>query len=255
MLLTVDIGNTETVMGLFDQEELVGDWRTATGTSRTPDELAVQLTGLLASTGHSVEQVDGLCLASVVPSVGAATVKMIETHLDAVLLNVESDTESGLTVDYEHPESVGADRIANAAAGFKQEGGAVIIVDFGTATTFDVVSGEGVYMGGVIAPGVTTATDALIREAAGLRGIELKAPSRFIGHNTAESLRSGIIFGTAAMVDGIVGGIRRELGFVCPVIGTGGLVDLVGLYCRVIDRIEPLLTLQGLKLIWDINRA
>lgn len=254
MLLAIDIGNTETALGLFDRDEPAGDWRIATVAERTPDELAVQLSALLRFAGFGLDRVSGVSMASVVPAAGAATSKMVEVHMDAPLLNVGPGVECGLTIDYEHPESVGADRVANAVAGYKEEGGPLVVVDFGTATTFDVISAEGVYQGGVIAPGLVTGADALVRAAAGLREVSLEAPERYIGHNTAQSLRSGFIFGTAAMVDGIVAGIRRELGVVCPVIGTGGLADLVSLHCRTIDKIEPHLTLYGLKLIWDLNR-
>lgn len=253
MLLTLDIGNTQTAGGLFDGDELVGDWRTDTAAKRTPDELAVLWSRLLELRGRRLEDITGVCLASVVPMAGTAMGKMIGRHTGARLLAVEPGIETGLTITYEHPENVGADRIANAAAGSELIDGAFIVVDFGTATTFDVVSAEGAYMGGVIAPGIITGADALVLAAAGLGGVSLETPDCYIGRNTAASLRSGIIFGTAAMVDGVIAGIRRELGFVCPVIGTGGLVDMVGQFCRTIDTIEPLLTLQGLKRIWKLN--
>jgi type III pantothenate kinase len=253
MLLTIDIGNTQTAIGLFDQNELVGDWRTATDKDRTSDELAVQLSGLLEFSGRRLGDVSAVCLASVVPAAGMAAIDMVERYTNSRLLIVEPEVESGLVIDYEHPESVGADRVANAAAGFALAGGPLVIVDFGTATTFDVISEDGTYLGGAIAPGLATGAEALFRSAAGLKGVSLEAPDRYIGRDTATSLRTGIIFGTAAMVDGIVSGIRLELGVVCSVIGTGGLVELVGEYCQTIDRIEPLLTLYGLKRIWDLN--
>ncbi len=253
MLLTVDIGNTQTAIGLFDGEDLVGDWRTTTITDRTDDELAVELTGLFALVGRGLGDVTQVALASVVPAVGDSCLKMVDRYLKAKTLVVGPEIESGLTIEYDHPENVGADRIANAVAGFHMEGGPLVIVDFGTATTFDVVSAEGAYLGGTIAPGVITGADALVRAAAGLHGVSLEAPKNYIGRDTEGSLRSGIIFGTAAMVDGMIAGIRREIGVACPVIGTGGLVDLVGLHCRTIDRLEPKLTLYGLKRLWDLN--
>lgn len=253
MFLAIDIGNTQTAIGLFNGEELVGDWRTTTVVDRTVDELAVELTGLFALIGSGLSDVTEVALASVVPSAGDSFLKMVDIHLNAETLVIGPKVESGLTIEYDHPENVGADRIANAVAGFYLEGGPLVIVDFGTATTFDVVSAERVYLGGAIAPGVITGADALVRMAAGLHGVSLEAPKRYIGQDTEASLRSGIIFGTAAMVDGIVAGIRRELGVVCPVIGTGGLVDLVGVHCRTIDRLEPKLTLHGLKRLWDLN--
>lgn len=253
MLLVVDIGNTQTAIGLFDGEDMAGDWRTATIADRTDDELAVEFSGLFALTGRVLGDVTQVSLASVVPAVGDAFLKMVDKYMEAKTLVVGFETESGLTIEYEYPENVGADRIANAVAGYEMEGGPLVIVDFGTATTFDVVSAEGAYLGGAIAPGVMTGADALVDKAAGLKGVSLEAPTRYIGRNTDASLRAGIIFGAAALVDGIIAGIRRELGVVCPVIGTGGLVDLVGLHCRTIDRLEPKLTLYGLKRLWDLN--
>ncbi len=253
MLLAIDIGNTQTAIGLFDGEDLVGDWRTTTIADRTADELAVEFTSLFALTGRGLGDVTQVALASVVPAAGDLFLKMVDRYMKAETLVVGPEIESGLTIEFHHPENVGADRIANAVAGFHLEGGPLVVVDFGTATTFDVVSAEGAYLGGVIAPGVMTGADALVRTAAGLHGVSLEAPERYIGRDTEASLRIGIIFGTAAMVDGIIAGIRREIGVACPVIGTGGLVDLVGLYCRTIDRLEPRLTLYGLKRLWDLN--
>ena len=253
MLLAIDIGNTQTAIGLFDGEDLVGDWRTKTIAERTADELAVELTGLFALTGRGLRDVTQVVLASVVPTAGDALLKMVVRYMKAEALVVGPEIESGLTIEYHYPENVGADRVANAVAGFHLEGGPLVIVDFGTATTFDVVSDKGAYLGGAIAPGVMTGADALVRTAVGLHGVSLEAPKRYIGRDTEASLRSGIIFGTAAMVDGIIAGIKREVGTVCPVIGTGGLLDLVGLHCRTIDRLEPRLTLYGLKRLWDLN--
>lgn len=253
MLLTIDIGNTQIAIGLFDGEDLIGDWRTTTITDRTPDELAVELTGLFSLIGRGLSDVTQVALASVVPSAGNSLSKMVERYMQAEMLVVGPEVESGLTIEYDRPENVGADRIANAVAGFHLEGGPLVIVDFGTATTFDVVSAEGVYLGGAISPGVITGADALVRMAAGLHGVSLETPEHYIGRNTDESLRSGIILGAAAMVDGIIAGIRGELGADCSVIGTGGLVDLVGLECQAIDRLEPKLTLYGLKRLWDLN--
>ncbi len=253
MLLTVDVGNTQTAVGLFDGDELMGDWRMTTIVERTADELAVEFVAFLGFIDRALSEVTEFCLASVVPAAGDALSKMIKDYTEAEQLSVGPDVDCGLKIEYQRPETVGADRLANAAEGFALTGGPLTIVDFGTATTFDVISSDGAYLGGVIAPGVITGADALVRQAAGLQGVSLETPKRYIGRDTAAALRAGIILGTAVMVDGIVGGIRRELGTVCAVIGTGGLIDLVGLECRTIDRLEPKLTLYGLKRIWNLN--
>lgn len=256
MLLAVDIGNTQTAVGLFEGEQLIGAWRAATISHRTADELTAHISGLLRLGGTGPEDIDRVCLASVVPPAGVAAVRMVEKYMDADLLVVGPELKTDLSIGCDHPETVGADRLANAVAGFAAMGAPMIVVDFGTATTFDVVSSEAAYIGGAIAPGLETGAEALFRRAAGLSGVPLEAPKKFIGRTTGDGLKTGIIFGAAAMVDGIVAGIRSELGREnCPVIGTGGLVDLVGPFCRTIDAVEPHLTLFGLKRIWELNRT
>lgn len=253
MLLTIDIGNTQTAYGLFFKGDPDGSWRTATRPEQTADELAVQVTGLLSFAGHRLSEVTGVCLASVVPAATSATVRMASAYIGVAPLIVGSETETGLTIEYDPPGAVGADRIANAVGGFSSDGRALIVVDFGTATTFDIISATGVYLGGVIAPGILTGAQALFRSAARLSGVALEAPETLVGMNTKDSLKSGLIYGAAAMVDGIVAGIKAEQKTDFLVIATGGLVEAVAPYCKSIDKVEPLLTLMGLKKIWDMN--
>jgi len=255
MLLSIDIGNTQTAYGLFFKGDPDGSWRTATRPEQTADELAVQMEGLLAFAGHRLSEVTGVCLASVVPAATAATAQMCSSYMGVAPLIVGSDTKTGLTIEYDPPGAVGADRIANAVGGFSVERRALIIVDFGTATTFDVISAAGAYLGGAIAPGVLTGAKALFRSAARLSGVALEAPENLVGTNTGDSLKSGLIYGTAAMVDGVVAGIKAEQKTEFLVIATGGLVDAVAPHCKSIDKVEPLLTLMGLKKIWDLNRG
>lgn len=254
MLLAIDIGNTQTAYGLFFKGNPDGSWRTATRPERTADDLAVQVEGLLSFAGHRLNEVTGVCLASVVPAAKSATVQMCAEHMGVVPLVVGSDTKTGLTIEYDPPNAVGADRIANAVGGFSAEGRALIIVDFGTATTFDVISEAGVYLGGAIAPGILTGAQALFKSAAKLSGVALETPKGLVGTNSEDSLKSGLIYGTAVMVDGMVAGIKAERKTEFLVIATGGLVDIVAPHCRSIDKVEPLLTLTGLKKIWELNR-
>lgn len=254
MLLAIDIGNTQTACGLFAKNELCGSWRVATRAEQTADELAVQIEGLLSLAGRRSSEVSGACLASVVPAATSAAVRMCERYMGVLPLVVgESDIETSLTVEYDPPTAVGADRIANAVGGYLIEKTALIIVDFGTATTLDVISAKGVYLGGVIAPGILTGAQALFQSAARLSGVALDAPNLLVGKNTEDSLKSGLVFGAASMVDGLVKGIKAEQKIEFTVIATGGLVDIVAPYSKTIDKVEPLLTLHGLKHIWTLN--
>lgn len=249
MLLAIDVGNSQTVIGLFGGDEVRGHWRAATRAEETADEKAAHLASLLALEGFSLDDISDAVLASVVPACTTSIMAMARRHLRLEPLVVGPDTDSGLIIKYKRPEEVGADRIANAVAGH-QRFGACLIVDFGTATTFDVVTAKAEYVGGVIAPGVETSAEALFRAAARLSRVELAPPPKVVGKDTVASLQSGIIFGAAALTDGLVRSIRKETGAKSTVVATGGLADLVAPHCAAIERVEPLLTIEGLRIIF-----
>ena len=253
MLLVIDVGNTEIAIGLYVDEGPGGRWRLATKSSQTADEIACQISNLLDFSGHKISEISGICLASVVPAATMSIIEMAANYIKVEPLVVDSSCNTGLSIDFEQPESVGGDRIANAVGGHAKYGAPLIVVDFGTATTFDVISGQGAYIGGAIAPGLATSAKALFKSAAMLRGVVLENPNRFIGNTTEDSLKSGLIYGAASMVDGMVAGIKKEMQGEVGVVATGGLAGLVAHHCLSIDDIEPFLTLSGLKKSWDLN--
>ena len=249
MLLAVDVGNTQSVLGLYLAAELGEHWRVATERSTTADELGVLLSGLL-----DLDAIDGICLAASVP----VLVREWETFADkwahAPLLVVGPGSKTGIAIRYDDPRELGADRIVNAVAAKKRYGAPVIVVDFGTSTNFDVVSPEGEYVGGVIAPGIEISMEALFARAARLVKVDYSAPATVIGKTTVGGLQSGLVYGFAGQVDGIVGRIREELGADdARAIATGGLADLVAPHARTIERVDPFLTLDGLRMVWELN--
>ena len=248
MLLAIDVGNTQTVFGLFDGAELSEHWRIATEAHRTGDELGVLLRGFL-----DVEGLDGVCLSATVPSLLRSYEELAE-RAGFDLLIVGPGTRTGMPIRYEDPREVGPDRIANAVGARERYGAPSIVVDFGTSTNFDVVSPEGEYAGGVLAPGVEVSMDALFARAARLFKVDYAEPPTVIGKNTAASLQSGLVYGFAGQVDAIVERIRGELGVEAPAIATGGLADLIAPHSRTIERVDPWLTLEGLRLVWSRNR-
>lgn len=253
MLLAVDVGNTETVLGVFQGPELEWHWRMATRGRTTPDELALTYAGFLEQQGLSFSrQITGVVLASVVPEQTQALREMVRRyfHFDPVVL--EPGVRTGMPILYDNPREVGADRIANAVAAFDQFGGPAVVVDFGTATKFEVISAAGEYLGGVIAPGIRISAAALFGAAALLPNVEILAPRSIIGKSTVESIRAGLVLGTAAMVDGLVERIAKEQG-PAVVIATGGLAALVSSHCASVQHCEPWLTLRGLRLIYERN--
>ena len=255
MLLAVDVGNTNTVMGLFDGADLVRHWRISTDSRRTADELALLLRGLL----HGSPAVTAISVCSTVPAVLRQVREMTELwYGDIPTVIVEPGIKTGVPILYDNPREVGADRIVNSLAAFTVYGGPAIVVDFGTTTNFDVVSAAGEFVGGVLAPGIEISVDALAARAAQLRKVELTKPRHVIGKNTVESLQSGIIFGFAGQVDRIVELIAGELGgpgSVAPtVIATGGLAPLIVGESRCVTVHDPWLTLTGLRLIFERNR-
>jgi type III pantothenate kinase len=248
MLLTVDVGNTQTVLGLYDGADLREHWRTATDAERTGDELSVLLAGLL-----DPDEVDGVCLSSTVPALVHAWEELAQ-RWSVPLLLVGPGVKTGVPVRYDDPREVGPDRIVNAVAAKARYGPPCIVVDFGTSTNFDVVSPDGEYVGGVLAPGVEISMDALFRRAARLFRVDFTTPATVIGKTTGASLQSGLVYGFTGQVDEIVSRIRGELGVEARAIATGGLADLIAPHSRTIESVDPWLTLEGLRLVWELNR-
>ena len=248
MLLAVDVGNTQTVLGLYDGARLTENWRLATERSTTADELGVLLTGLL-----DFDAVDGLCLACSVPVLVREWEQLASKWAGAPLLVVGPGVKTGIPIRYDDPRELGPDRIVNSIAAKERYGAPVIVVDFGTSTNFDIVSPDGEFVGGVLAPGIESSMEALFARAARLVKVDYVAPATVIGKTTVSALQSGLVYGFAGQVDGIVGRIREELGAEAPAIATGGLAELVAPHSRTIERVDPFLTLDGLRLVWDLN--
>jgi type III pantothenate kinase len=254
VLLAVNVGNTNTVLGVFQGSELEHQWRMSTETERTADELAVLFAGLLDQAGLSFSnQISGVVISSVVPSSTTALREMVNGYFNFPPVVVEPGTRTGLSIHTDNPREVGADRIVNALAAFHRYGGPCIVIDFGTATTYDVVTEQGEFLGGAIAPGVQTSNASLSRETARLPQVELSAPRSPIGRNTVEAIQSGLIFGTAAETDGMIERIRKELGGHATVVVTGGLAPQIVPHCQFVDEHDPWLTLEGLRLVFERN--
>jgi type III pantothenate kinase len=254
VLLTIDAGNTQTVVGLFNGSELVDHWRIATVADRTSDELALMVQQFLGFHGFSFDDsITGVAISSGVPRVTAELRQMTERYFGFPALVLEPGVRTGMPILYDNPKEVGADRIANAVGAYDLYGGPSIVVDFGTATTIEAVSENGEYLGGAIFPGVEISMDALFGRAAGLRRVELVEPKHVIGKSSAESIQSGIIYGFSAQVDGLVDRFVGELG-PCEVIATGGLAESIIPHSRTVQHYEPWLTLFGLRIIFERNR-
>jgi type III pantothenate kinase len=257
MLLAIDVGNTQTHAGVFDGEELVQSWRFATEAEATADELAVRFTSLLALRGLELRDMEAAIVASVVPQLTRDYVTMCEDYAHARLLVVGPGVKTGMPIRLDNPLELGADRLVNAVAAYDRFGDACAVVDFGTAITFDAVSADGEYLGGVIGPGVAISMEALAERTAKLPPIELGEPlgepGGVIGKSTAQSLQSGLIYGFAGAVDAIAARVQRELGPEAKFIATGGHAHAIVPYCELVNEIDNLLTLTGLRLIWDMN--
>ncbi len=254
MLLTIDIGNTNITLGLYRDQELVVAWRLATDHERMQDEYGIQIIGLLEHAGYQPEDIHGIALASVVPPLTGTFLQACENYIHQQPLVVDAGVKTGVSIRYEDPKAVGADRVVDAAAVQHFYGGPACVVDFGTATTFDAISAEGDYLGGAIAPGIGIAAEALFLRTAKLPRVDLSRPPSAIGRNTVHAMQSGLVFGYVSLVEGMVDRFRSELGPEMKVIATGGLAEIIAAETEVIQIIAPWLTLDGLRLVWEMNR-
>jgi type III pantothenate kinase len=255
MLLAVDVGNTQTTIGMFERQRLEQHWRISSSADRTADEVALIIQGLLGQVGLSfTKQITGVVIASVVPRVTQAMREMTERYFRFPPVIVEPGVKTGMLILTDNPKEVGADRVVNSVGAYELYGGPCVVVDFGTATTFDVVTSRGEYAGGVISPGINVAADALFSATAKLPRVEIVRPRTAVGRNTVASIQAGLVFGYAGLVDAIVERIRAEVDFTPRVVGTGGLAPMIAKETRTIDECDDMLTLQGLALIYGRNR-
>lgn len=255
MLLAIDVGNTNTVVGLFDGEKIVGRFRFFTNIMETADELSLKITSLLREAGFDKKAVGAAVICNVVPAAASVYQQICEKTFGVAPLVVGSDLKWCIPILYDNPREVGADRIANAVGGFKLYGGPLIVVDLGTAVTFDAVSAKGEYAGGVIAPGIEASMTSLFKKAAQLPQVRLEKPASVIGKNTVASMQSGAVYGFAGMIDSIVAGMRREMGGGAKVVATGGQSEWLKGVSATVQAVEPDLTLVGLAEIYKRNRA
>lgn len=253
MLLVMDVGNTQTVLGLYEGEELRAHWRIWTGNYRTTDELRVMLGLLLQQEDADLQAVRGCCISSVVPQLDAALMRVSQVVFGVDAVMVGPGIKTGLVLQCDNPKEVGADRIVNAVAGVQEYGSPLILVDFGTATTFDMIMPKAEYRGGVIVPGIQVSADALFEKCAKLPRVDISKPSNVVGRNTLDSIRSGLTYGYADLVDGIVTRFSAEMNAAPKVVATGGLANVIAGICRRINVVDPLLTLKGLKAVYRMN--
>lgn len=254
MLLALDVGNSNLVLGLYRGARLEASWRLTTSRTQTEDEFTFVLAGLFVARGLEAREVKAAIVASVVPPLDGMLRAALRRQFGVEALFVGPGLKTGMPIHYDPPGDVGADRIVNAVAGFEAHGGPLIIVDFGTATTFDVVSAKGEYCGGIICPGVAISADALFARTARLKRVELRPPERLVGSSTVGSIQSGLFYGYLSLVDGLIERLRGELGAETKVIATGGLAPLLAGASRYISACEEHLTLEGLRLLWERNK-
>jgi type III pantothenate kinase len=254
MLLTIDVGNTNLTLGLYEGDKLDPHWRLATDHARMPDEYGLQFLGLLEHARRTNSDLTGICLASVVPQLTQRIVQACREYLKQEPLIVDTGVKTGIHIRYEDPRAVGADRVADAVATLRLYGGPACIVDFGTATTFNALTKDGDYLGGAITAGINLAADALFTHTAKLQRIDIQRPPSVIGRNTVHAMQSGLLFGYVSMAEGMVARFRTELGNDMKVVATGGLAGIVAQETKVIDVLAPWLTLDGLRFIWELNQ-
>src|SRR6266480_1037669 len=254
MLLTIDVGNTNSVLGVFRGEELIANWRLTTAREQTIDEYGVLTRNLFTLAGLDRDTITGVIISSVVPPVNRTLAEMSRIYFGKKALFVELGVKTGMAVLVDNPSEVGADRIVNGVAAFHQHGGPCIVVDFGTAITFDAISAKGEYLGGVIAPGLGISSEALFARTARLPRVEIKDPGKIIGTNTVTNMQAGLYYGAVDMVDGMLERMKKELGENAKVVATGGQAQLVAEGSKYIEHTDEFLTLTGLRLIWEKNQ-
>lgn len=254
MLLVIDIGNTHSVIGLYDKEELINYWRIQSDIERTTDELGILIYQLLNNAEIDRKNIKGAIIACVVPPLRHTFQRALQRYFIIEPLFVEPGVKTGMPVLYENPKEVGADRIVNGVAAYEEFKSGVVVVDFGTAITFDCVSPKGEYLGGIIHPGIKISLDALVTQTAKLPKVEILEPKRVVGKTTIESIQSGIFYGFISMVDGVIERLKKELNFEFKVISTGGFASLISNHTKYIEKSDPFLTLKGLKIIYERNQ-
>lgn len=254
MILVVDVGNTNIVLGIYKGKQLLHHWRISTNRSGTVDEYGITIHNLFQYAGISLQQIEGVAISSVVPPLMGLLEQLCAKYMNKTPLIVGPGVKTGLNIRYENPREVGADRIVNSVAAIEKYGAPLIVVDFGTATTFDYIDEEASYIGGAIVPGIGISTEALYQRAAKLPRIELTKPKSVVGRNSVSSMQAGIIFGYVGQVDGIVNRIKKEFNVSPKVIATGGLADLIFAESETIEVVDPMLTLEGLRLIYERNQ-
>ncbi len=254
MLLVIDVGNTNTVIGVYEGERLLTSWRLTTERTRTVDEYGILFRNLFTLAGMDSSSIDAVAISSVVPPLHFTLEKMSQVYFGRVSLFIDHSVDTGMAIRYSPPTDVGADRIVNSVAAIERYGAPCIIVDFGTATTFDAVTADREYIGGVITPGITISAEALFQRAARLYRVEIRRPEQIIGQHTIGSVQSGLYYGYIGLVDGILKRMIAELGDHVRVIATGGLAKLIGRGSEYIEEIDENLTLEGLRLIYERNR-
>ena len=255
MLLVMDVGNTNTVLGVYEKSRLLAHWRLTTIRDRTVDEYGILTRNLFALASIDAGAIDGLIISSVVPPLNGVLESMASVYFRLKPLFVEPGVKTGMPILYDNPQEVGADRIVNGVAAYERYRGATIVVDFGTATTFDAISSKGEYLGGAIAPGLAISAEALFERAARLPRVDIRRPPGVIGRNTTQSLQAGLFYGYLGLVQGILGRMREEMGEPARTLGTGGLVGPLETDLRaILDDLDPDLTLEGLRIIYDRNR-